>query len=151
MTVSLPKTLRRFVAERVEQGGFGSVSDYVRELIRRDQRDQERGAYERTVVAATDRLDQLSLVSPELWRELSASLVRGEGHRLQARLEEAGDLFKTALMLMRERLRKEHPKAAAAEIERRLAQWLHDRGTDPVDEGPFRAVSAARLKRIHGE
>jgi antitoxin ParD1/3/4 len=37
MNVSLPDELKSFVDERVGQGGFGSTSEYVRELIRRDQ------------------------------------------------------------------------------------------------------------------
>lgn len=41
MNVSLPDELKSFVDERVDQGGFGSTSEYVRELIRRDK-DRER-------------------------------------------------------------------------------------------------------------
>lgn len=37
MNVSLPKTLKKFVDERVSDGGYGSSSEYVRELIREDQ------------------------------------------------------------------------------------------------------------------
>ena len=41
MNVSLPDELRSFVDERVDHGGYGSTSEYVRDLIRRDQ-DRER-------------------------------------------------------------------------------------------------------------
>lgn len=37
MNVSIPDSLKEFVDEQVEERGFGSVSEYVRELIRRDQ------------------------------------------------------------------------------------------------------------------
>ena len=37
MNVSLPESLVRFVARRVARTGYGSASEYVRELIRRDQ------------------------------------------------------------------------------------------------------------------
>ena len=37
MNVSLPDELKSFVDERVCHGGFGSTSEYVRDLIRRDQ------------------------------------------------------------------------------------------------------------------
>ncbi len=37
MNVSLPEVLRTFVDEQVEDGRYGSTSEYVRELIRRDQ------------------------------------------------------------------------------------------------------------------
>ena len=37
MNISLPDTLRSFVDEQVNQGGYGTSSEYVRELIRKDQ------------------------------------------------------------------------------------------------------------------
>lgn len=37
MNVSLPAELKSFVDERVECDGYGSNSEYVRDLIRRDQ------------------------------------------------------------------------------------------------------------------
>jgi antitoxin ParD1/3/4 len=44
MNVSLPAELRTFVDEQVEAGRYGSTSEYVRELIRRDHdRRQLRG------------------------------------------------------------------------------------------------------------
>lgn len=37
MNISLPDPLRDFVEEQVAQGGYGTSSEYVRELIRRDK------------------------------------------------------------------------------------------------------------------
>lgn len=37
MNISLPEALKSFVDERVKQGGYGTSSEYVRELIRKDQ------------------------------------------------------------------------------------------------------------------
>ncbi|MBB1650795.1 MULTISPECIES: type II toxin-antitoxin system ParD family antitoxin [Delftia] len=37
MNISLPDTLKSFVDEQVRQRGYGTSSEYVRELIRRDQ------------------------------------------------------------------------------------------------------------------
>lgn len=37
MNISLPDTLKAFVDAQVTQRGFGTSSEYVRELIRRDQ------------------------------------------------------------------------------------------------------------------
>ena len=37
MNISLPDTLKSFVDEQVNQGSYGTSSEYVRELIRRDQ------------------------------------------------------------------------------------------------------------------
>jgi antitoxin ParD1/3/4 len=41
MNISLPETLKSFVDERVSGGGYGTSSEYVRELIRDDQ-DRQR-------------------------------------------------------------------------------------------------------------
>jgi antitoxin ParD1/3/4 len=40
MNISLPDTMKSFVDEQVSQRGYGTSSEYVRELIRRDQERQ---------------------------------------------------------------------------------------------------------------
>ena len=37
MNVALPESMKQFVQERVSAGGYSSVSEYIRELIRADQ------------------------------------------------------------------------------------------------------------------
>ena len=37
MNISLPDTLKSFVDKQVSRGGYGTSSEYVRELIRKDQ------------------------------------------------------------------------------------------------------------------
>jgi antitoxin ParD1/3/4 len=41
MNISLPDSLKSFVDEQVESRGYGTSSEYVRELIRKDQ-DRQR-------------------------------------------------------------------------------------------------------------
>ena len=41
MNVSLPEELKEFVDAQVDRGGFGSTSEFVRDLIRREQDRQE--------------------------------------------------------------------------------------------------------------
>lgn len=36
MNISLPKSLKSFVDEQVTRGGYGSSSEYIRSLIRKD-------------------------------------------------------------------------------------------------------------------
>ena len=40
MNISLPDALKSFVDEQVSGGGYGTSSEYVRDLIRRDQERQ---------------------------------------------------------------------------------------------------------------
>jgi antitoxin ParD1/3/4 len=37
MNVSVPESMRDWVQSRIESGEYASVSDYVRDLVRRDQ------------------------------------------------------------------------------------------------------------------
>jgi antitoxin ParD1/3/4 len=37
MNISLPESLKAFIDEQVSQRGYGTSSEYVRELVRRDQ------------------------------------------------------------------------------------------------------------------
>ena len=48
MNIALPEPMKQFVYERVSEGGYSSVSEYIRGLIREDQR--------RRVVERTDAL-----------------------------------------------------------------------------------------------
>jgi antitoxin ParD1/3/4 len=41
MNISLPETLKAFVDEQVANRGYGTSSEYVRELIRKDQDRQK--------------------------------------------------------------------------------------------------------------
>jgi antitoxin ParD1/3/4 len=41
MNISLPDSLKDFVEEQVAEKGYGTSSEYVRELIRRDQHRQQ--------------------------------------------------------------------------------------------------------------
>lgn len=41
MNVSIPEKLKAFVESRVAEGDFSSSSDYVRDLVRRDQQHHE--------------------------------------------------------------------------------------------------------------
>ncbi len=49
MNVSLPKGLRHFVHEQVATG-YGSVSEYIRELIRTDQLKKQQESFERQLL-----------------------------------------------------------------------------------------------------
>lgn len=40
MSFALPDELRAYIDQRVESGQYGNTSEYLRELIRRDQEEQ---------------------------------------------------------------------------------------------------------------
>jgi len=40
MSFALPEKMREYIDARVSDGNYGNTSEYLRELIRRDQREQ---------------------------------------------------------------------------------------------------------------
>jgi len=40
MSFALPENMRDYIDARVSNGGYGNTSEYLRELIRRDQHEQ---------------------------------------------------------------------------------------------------------------
>ena len=78
MNIALPESMKHFVQERVSEGGYNSVSEYVRELIRGDQKRK-----------AEERIDALLLeglhsgkpipVSKEYWEEKKRKLTERLG------------------------------------------------------------------------
>jgi antitoxin ParD1/3/4 len=68
MNIALPESMKHFVQERVTEGGYSSVSEYIRELIRADQK---RNAQERIDTLLLEGLDSGKpvAVTPEYWEE----------------------------------------------------------------------------------
>ncbi len=69
MNVALPENLKQYVIEQVAAGGYSSASEYVRELIRTDQK---RKAQERLEMALLEGLDsgEARQLNAEDWAEL---------------------------------------------------------------------------------
>lgn len=80
MNISLPDSMKAFVDDRVKARGYGSHSEYLRDLVRKDEQE-----------AAKDKLRALvaeGLASPpgRPWGDFKASLVsRAEEHRHAAK------------------------------------------------------------------
>ena len=81
MNVSLPEQLREFVAERAS-GRYGSASEYVRELIREDQRRAAEEKLEALLIQGLESGEPVD-VTPEFWerkrRELLTRHTRNNG------------------------------------------------------------------------
>ncbi len=46
MNIALPNSLKEYVQQRVQQGGYSSASEYIRELIRLEQRESAQALLE---------------------------------------------------------------------------------------------------------
>ncbi len=40
MSIAIPDSMRKYVCARVESGAYGNMSEYFRELVRKDQQEQ---------------------------------------------------------------------------------------------------------------
>lgn len=68
MNISLPDAMKAFVDAQVSGGGYSSASEYVRELVRAEQKRQAREALELELLAALK--EPAEEVTPEYWNEL---------------------------------------------------------------------------------
>lgn len=54
MNVSLPDTMRDYIEQQVKAGGYGSVSEYIRDLIRQDQKRKTKEHLETLLLEGLD-------------------------------------------------------------------------------------------------
>ena len=72
MNISIPDKLKSWAEQRVAEGRYASTSDYVRDLVRRDQENEEKL---RRLQAAIDE----GLASPETDSTIEDIITRGRG------------------------------------------------------------------------
>jgi antitoxin ParD1/3/4 len=83
MNISLPEPLKQFVEDQVSKGGYSTVSEYLRELIRQAQRIKEREEVEAKLLEGLK--SPTSEMTPEEWTKLRETVIsRGPGHRGKA-------------------------------------------------------------------
>lgn len=79
MNVSLPASLRAFAEERASQG-FSSASEYIRELIRRDQKEAAREKLEALLVEGLESGEPI-VVTEEYWERKRQELAARQGKK----------------------------------------------------------------------
>ncbi len=72
MNISLPESLKTFVDERLE--GYGSASEYVRELIRADQKRLEQDKLEKLLLERLQKGTELKFDIDDVRSELTRRL-----------------------------------------------------------------------------
>ena len=74
MNVSLPESLRAFAEDRARQG-FSSASEYIRELIRRDQREAAKEKLEALLIEGLESGEPI-VVTEDYWEKKRQELSR---------------------------------------------------------------------------
>jgi antitoxin ParD1/3/4 len=64
MNISLPDSLRTFVERRTEEQGYGTISEYFRELILKDQKQESEARLETSLLEGLNSGDPID-VTPE--------------------------------------------------------------------------------------
>jgi antitoxin ParD1/3/4 len=83
MNISLPESLKVFVETQVNQGGYSTASEYLRDLIREAQRRESRRELEAKLVAGLQ--SPTSEMTADEWAALRERILerspelRGEG------------------------------------------------------------------------
>ena len=73
MNIALPDSMKHFVQDRVSEGGYSSVSEYVRDLIRADQRRKVEERIDAMLLEGLDSGPPIP-VTPEYWEEKKRKL-----------------------------------------------------------------------------
>ena len=68
MNISLPDPMKQFIEEQVNTGSYSSVSEYVRELVRADQKRKAKEKLETLLLVALK--SETEVVTREWWAKL---------------------------------------------------------------------------------
>ena len=74
MNISLPDPMKHYVEEQVGRGGYSSASEYVRELVRADQKHKAKEQLEEVLLQALK--SEPETVTPEWWAKLREEIRR---------------------------------------------------------------------------
>ncbi len=69
VNISLPEDMREWVEEQVRSGGYGTVSEYFRELLRHAQKQQAREEIDGKLLAALESGEPVPVTSDD-WKQL---------------------------------------------------------------------------------
>ena len=81
MNIALPESMKQYVQERVSEGGYSSVSEYVRELIRADQQRKSEERIDALLLEGLDSGKSIE-VTKEYWEDKKRKLSERLGKAL---------------------------------------------------------------------
>ncbi|MCH7977845.1 MAG: type II toxin-antitoxin system ParD family antitoxin [Acidobacteria bacterium] len=69
MNISLPETMKQFIEEQVSAGGYSSVSEYIRALVREEQKRKAQEQLEALLVEGLESGKPTEMTDEE-WNEI---------------------------------------------------------------------------------
>ncbi|MCC5601019.1 type II toxin-antitoxin system ParD family antitoxin [Nostoc favosum] len=74
INISLPESMKVFVEEQVAEGGYGSVSEYLQELITQDQKRKMQEHIEELLIAGLESGEAIE-INDEWWQQKRTQLI----------------------------------------------------------------------------
>lgn len=83
LNISLPDSLRKYIEEQTQNGGYSTVSEYVRTLIREDQKRKDQDRLESLLLEGLESGDAQTM-SRKDWEEVRHEVRKrlGKRHRV---------------------------------------------------------------------
>jgi len=80
MNIALPEAMKQFVQEQVQRGGYSSASEYIRDLIRSDQKEKARQALEQEILRGLESRKSTPMTAED-WAQIRAEVQRRHAGR----------------------------------------------------------------------
>jgi antitoxin ParD1/3/4 len=80
LNISLPETLKKFVEQQAEQGGYSTPSEYVRQLLREDQKRRAEEDLESLLLAGLKSGKRIE-ANEEFWQQQRQRILDRQGKR----------------------------------------------------------------------
>lgn len=74
LNISLPESMRSFIDRKVADGGYSTASEYIRELVREDQKRQARLRLETLLLEGLESGESIE-INDEWWEQKKAELI----------------------------------------------------------------------------
>ena len=75
LNISLPEDMREWVDQQVKGGGYATVSEFFRELVREERRRKVKAEIDAKLLAAMNSGDPIPM-TPEFWQRAHEELER---------------------------------------------------------------------------
>jgi antitoxin ParD1/3/4 len=74
LNISLPESLKEYVETQVEQSGYSTPSEYIRQLVRDDQKRRAEERLEALLLEGLDSGEPVE-ITPERWEQKRQQLI----------------------------------------------------------------------------
>jgi antitoxin ParD1/3/4 len=74
LNISLPKTMKEFIETQVQEGSFSTPSEYMRALVREDQKRHQEKQLEALLLASLESGEPVE-ITPEFWQQRRQALL----------------------------------------------------------------------------